>query len=281
MYLLIILSAAAAITFVFSGIRIIRPVQRGLVETFGRATGYLKPGIHWRIPAVQRVNRVRFYEESLQLGMLRVITCDNLAILADAEITIALRDDRISVRSAVYSAGNYQDRVVSLAQTVLLDLIGAIPSDTLIIRRREISDNLLGALAPLAVPLGVVILRADLKEIEFPGEVRESILSVIKAQSEKRAAADLASAAKTVAEGMKRAEIKKAEAKKQALILEAEGNAKAIRLICETSRHYFAGGAQLMNVLVTALKGNAVYLEQPQDDGAPDAAPPPSDNLPE
>jgi regulator of protease activity HflC (stomatin/prohibitin superfamily) len=272
MYLIIILCSAAVLAFVISGFRIIRPYERGLVETFGRATGIVKSGLHWRIPAVQRVLRVCIREQRLSLGLLGVITSDNMSAVAGAEITVRLKDSAETLRAAYYSTDSYFDRTVSLAQAALLDIVGDIPMSALIVSRRAVTDSLFKTLAQNAAPLGVEVLRADLKEIEFAKDVRESIHSVLRASNERRAADDFASAAEKAAEAIKRADIRKAEGKRQARILEAEGNAKAIRLICEASRHYFIGTAQLMNVLVSAL--NSGRAEPPTEVGAAGQAAP-------
>ena len=83
---------------------------------------------------------------------------------------------------------------------------------------------------------------------------------VVKAENEKVAAIDFATAAETNADGIKRAEIKKAEGIRQAKILEAEGEAQAIKLVNEAAEMYFKGNAQLLRKLQateTALKNNA------------------------
>ena len=83
---------------------------------------------------------------------------------------------------------------------------------------------------------------------------------VVKAENEKIAAIDFATAAETNADGLKRAEIKKAEGIKQARILEAEGEAQAIKLVNEAAEAYFVGNAQILRKLEateTSLKNNA------------------------
>ena len=107
---------------------------------------------------------------------------------------------------------------------------------------------------------GIDIVRTELKEIDPPGDVQETMNKVVKAENEKVAAVDFATAAETNADGIKRAEIKKAEGIKQAKILEAEGDAQAIKLVNEAAEMYFKGNAQLLRKLQTteaALKNNA------------------------
>jgi len=107
---------------------------------------------------------------------------------------------------------------------------------------------------------GMEIVRTELKEIDPPQDVQETMNKVVKAENEKIAALDFANAREREADGMKRAEIKKAEGIRQAKILEAEGEAEAIRLVNEAANKYFIGNAQLLRkleALEKALRDNA------------------------
>jgi regulator of protease activity HflC (stomatin/prohibitin superfamily) len=107
---------------------------------------------------------------------------------------------------------------------------------------------------------GLEIVRTELKEIDPPKDVQETMNKVVKAENEKIAAIDYATARETVADGEKRAKIKEAEGVKQAKILEAEGEAEAIRLVNDAANRYFIGNAQLLRKLEAmeaSLKDNA------------------------
>lgn len=107
---------------------------------------------------------------------------------------------------------------------------------------------------------GIDIVRTELKEIDPPEDVQETMNKVVKAENEKIAAIDFAAATETGADGLKRAEIKKAEGIKQARILQAEGEAEAIRLVNEAANKYFVGNAQILRKLEAvehSLKNNA------------------------
>jgi len=104
------------------------------------------------------------------------------------------------------------------------------------------------------------IVRTELKEIDPPKDVQETMNKVVKAENEKIAALDYANAVERQADGEKRSEIKKAEGIKQAKILAAEGEAEAIRLVNEAANTYFVGNAQLLRKLETlerSLRDNA------------------------
>ena len=107
---------------------------------------------------------------------------------------------------------------------------------------------------------GIDIVRTELKEIDPPADVQETMNRVVKAENEKVAAIDFATATETMADGARRAEIKHAEGIRQATILKAEGEAQAIRLVNEAADRYFVGNAQLLRRLMaveTALANNA------------------------
>ena len=109
----------------------------------------------------------------------------------------------------------------------------------------------------------MAIVRTELKEIDPPKDVQETMNKVVKAENEKVAALDFANAVERQADGVKRAEIKKAEGIRQAKILAAEGEAQAIRLVNEAADTYFVGNAQLLRkleALEKALSHNAKII---------------------
>jgi regulator of protease activity HflC (stomatin/prohibitin superfamily) len=126
--------------------------------------------------------------------------------------------------------------------------------------RGRINDELLKVLVKETGSWGIEIVRAELKQIDPPRDVQETMNKIVKAENEKISAVDYATAAETAADGEKRAAIKKAEGIRQARILAAEGEAEAIRLVNEAAEKYFIGNAQLLKRLETmesALKTNA------------------------
>jgi regulator of protease activity HflC (stomatin/prohibitin superfamily) len=119
---------------------------------------------------------------------------------------------------------------------------------------------------------GIEIVRTELREIDPPADVQETMNKVVKAENEKVAAIDFATATETIADGARRAEIKKAEGIKQAKILEAEGEAQAIQLVNEAAEKYFVGNAQLLRRLITverALGDMAGVLPLQRNNGEP------------
>lgn len=247
--------------FVFiSGIRVVRPTERGLIETLGKYTKFALPGFHWVIPVIQRLYRINITEQMVNAEPQEIITNDNLNATVDAQIYFKVRQDEESVKSSQYNAANYKYQIVNLARTTLRNIIGTMSLRSANSERGKINTDLLHTLENETGKWGIEIVRAELKEIDPPKDVQETMNKVVKAENEKIAAIDFATAAETNADGLKRAEIKKAEGTKQARILEAEGEAQAIKLVNEAAEAYFVGNAQLLRKLEAtelSLKNNA------------------------
>lgn len=247
--------------FVFiSGIRVVRPTERGLIETLGKYTKFALPGFHWVIPVIQRLYRINITEQMVNAEPQEIITNDNLNATVDAQIYFKVRQDEESVKSSQYNAANYKYQIVNLARTTLRNIIGTMSLRSANSERGKINTDLLHTLEVETGKWGIEIVRAELKEIDPPKDVQETMNKVVKAENEKIAAIDFATAAETNADGLKRAEIKKAEGIKQSRILEAEGEAQAIKLVNEAAEAYFVGNAQLLRKLEateTSLKNNA------------------------
>jgi regulator of protease activity HflC (stomatin/prohibitin superfamily) len=149
---------------------------------------------------------------------------------------------------------------VNLARTTLRNIIGTLTLKSANSERGRINSELQKTMRDETTHWGIEIVRTELKEIDPPKDVQETMNKVVKAENEKVAAIDFATATETIADGARRAEIKKAEGVKQAKILEAEGEARAIQLVNEAADRYFVGNAQLLRRLIAvekALSSNA------------------------
>ena len=136
-----------------------------------------------------------------------------------------------------------------MARTTLRNIIGTLTLKSANSERGKINSELHKVLMEETNSWGIEIVRTELKEIDPPKDVQETMNKVVKAENEKISAIDFASAVETVADGQKRAEIKKAEGIKQARILEAEGEAEAIHLVNEAADKCFVGNAQVLRRL--------------------------------
>ena len=234
---------------VLSGIRIIRPTQRGLIERLGKYHHFAMPGFHWIIPVIERLYMVNITEQMVNADPQEIITNDNLNASVDAQVYFKVKDDEESVKGSQYNVNNYKWQIVNLARTTLRNIIGTLTLKSANSERGKINSELHKTLLLETLTWGIEIVRTELKEIDPPKDVQETMNKVVKAENEKIAAIDYASARETVADGEKRAKIKEAEGFKQSKILHAEGEAEAIRLVNEAADKYFIGNAQLLRKL--------------------------------
>ena len=243
---------ATIVVFIFAlGIRIVRPTHRGLIERMGKYNRFAEPGFHWIIPAIEQLYKVEITEQMVDAEPQEIITNDNLNARVDAQIYFKVRSDEENVKASQYNVSSYRYQIVNLARTTLRNIIGTLTLKSANSERGRINSDLQKTLREETGKWGLEIVRAELKEIDPPKDVQETMNKIVKAENEKVAAIDFATAAETAADGQKRAEIKKAEGIKTARILEAEGEAEAIRLVNEAAEKYFVGNAQVLRRLET------------------------------
>jgi regulator of protease activity HflC (stomatin/prohibitin superfamily) len=254
------LAAVIVLILFFAGIRTVRPTTRGLIETLGKYSKFAQPGFHWIIPGIQKIYMVNVTEQMFNADPQVIITNDKLNATVDAQVYFKIKSDEESVKNSIYYVNNYKYQIVNLARTTLRNIIGTMTLKSANSERGKINTDLYETLKEETKNWGVDIIRTELKEIDPPKDVQETMNKVVKAENEKVAAIDFATAAETTADGVKRAEIKKAEGVRQARILEAEGEAQAIRLVNEAADKYFIGNAQILRKLQAAevsLQSNA------------------------
>jgi regulator of protease activity HflC (stomatin/prohibitin superfamily) len=257
---IIVVASIAIIFLFFLGIRIVRPTEKGLIERLGKYNRFANPGFHWIIPIIERLFMVNITEQMVNAESQEIITNDNLNASVDAQVYFKVRDDEESVKGSQYNVNNYKWQIVNLARTTLRNIIGTLTLKSANSERGKINAELHKTLKIETQSWGIEIVRTELKEIDPPKDVQETMNKVVKAENEKIAAIDFASARETVADGEKRAKIKEAEGYKQSKILHAEGEAEAIRLVNEAADKYFIGNAQLLRKLQAmelSLKENA------------------------
>ena len=238
-----------AVVIFFMGIRIVRPTHRGLIERFGKYHRFANPGFNWVLPIVENIYQINITEQMVDAEPQEIITNDNLNAKVDAQVYFKVKATETDVKSTQYNVNNYQWQIVNLARTTLRNIIGTLTLKSANSERGKINAELHKTLCEETSSWGLEIVRTELKEIDPPKDVQETMNKVVKAENEKIAAVDYATATETVADGQKRAEIKKAEGIKQARILEAEGEAEAIKLVNEAAEKYFTGNAQVLRKL--------------------------------
>jgi regulator of protease activity HflC (stomatin/prohibitin superfamily) len=251
---------AVVLLFFLLGIRIVRPTHRALVERLGKYNRFAEAGFHWIFPVIEKMIKINVTEQMVDAQPQEIITNDNLNARVDAQVYFKVKADEESVKSSQYNVNDYEYQIVNLARTTLRNIIGTLTLKSANSERDKINGELLTTLANETQNWGMEIVRTELKEIDPPQDVQETMNKVVKAENEKIAALDYANAKEREADGMKRAEIKKAEGIRQGRILQAEGEAEAIRLVNEAANKYFIGNAQILKKLETvenALRENA------------------------
>jgi len=257
---LLIIIIIALIFYFLIGIRIVRPTHRGLIERLGKYARFANPGFHWIIPIIEHMYQVNTTEQMVDAEPQEIITNDNLNARVDAQVYFKVKLDEDSVKSSLYNVNNYRWQIVNLARTTLRNIIGTLTLKSANSERGKINSELHNTLKEETKNWGIDIVRTELKEIDPPKDVQDTMNKVVKAENEKIAAIDYATARETVADGEKRASIKQAEGIKQARILEATGEAEAIRLVNEAADKYFVGNAQMLRklqALEKSLENNA------------------------
>lgn len=247
MYYLYLIALLGLLFFI--GIRIIRPTQRGLIERLGKYYKFANPGFHWIIPFIDKIYLVNVTEQMIDAEPQEIITNDNLNARVDAQVYFRVKANEESVKGSIYNVNNYKWQIVNLARTTLRNIIGTLTLKSANSERGKINAELYKTLHNETQSWGIEIVRTELKEIDPPKDVQETMNKVVKAENEKIAAIDSATAAETVADGIKRAKIKEAEGYKQSKILHAEGEAEAIKLVNEAADQFFVGNAQLLRKL--------------------------------
>ncbi|MCX5668236.1 MAG: SPFH/Band 7/PHB domain protein [Candidatus Omnitrophica bacterium] len=265
------ISVIAAVVIFLLGIRIVRPTHRGLIERLGKYNRFANMGFNWIFPVIEVIYQVNITEQMVDAEPQEIITNDNLNAKVDAQVYFKVKADEVSVKNCQYSVNNYQYQIVNLARTTLRNIIGTLTLKSANSERGKINAELHKTLCDETGSWGLEIVRTELKEIDPPKDVQETMNKVVKAENEKISAIDFATATETVADGQKRAEIKKAEGvrqasilqaegEKRARILQAEGESEAIKLVNEAAEKFFVGNAQVLRKLEAvekSLKDNA------------------------
>jgi regulator of protease activity HflC (stomatin/prohibitin superfamily) len=234
--ILLIVIAFFLFVYVASGVRIVRPYQRGVVEQLGKYKETVDPGLQLIIPFIQTVRLVDMREQVIDVPPQEVITKDNVVVSVDAVIYYEPTDPQ----RLIYNVGNFILAITKLAQTNLRNLIGEMQLDEALTSRDSINLNLRQILDEATDKWGVRMVRVELQRIDPPPDVMHSMHEQMKAERTRRAVVTEAegrqTAAITTAEGERQAAVLAAEGRKQQQILDAEGQAGAIREVAEAER---------------------------------------------
>jgi regulator of protease activity HflC (stomatin/prohibitin superfamily) len=210
-------------------IRIVPQARAGVVERLGRYSRTLTPGLAIVVPFVDRVrDMMDLREQVVSFDPQPVITEDNLVVSIDTVIYFQVTD----AKAATYEIANYIQGIEQLTVTTLRNVIGGMALEKTLTSRDEINNQLRGVLDEATGKWGIRVNRVELKAIDPPGSIKETMEKQMRADREKRAtileAEGVKQAQILTAEGEKQSAILRAEGQREAAILQAEGQAKAI-----------------------------------------------------
>jgi len=210
-------------------IRIVPQARASVVERLGRYSRTLSPGLTLVVPFVDRIrDTIDLREQVVSFAPQPVITEDNLVVSIDTVIYFQVTDPK----SATYEIANYIQAIEQLTVTTLRNVIGGMALEKTLTSRDEINNQLRGVLDEATGKWGIRVNRVELKAVDPPPSIQDSMEKQMRADRDKRAAILAAEGVKQsqilTAEGEKESAILRAEGQRQAAILNAEGQAKAI-----------------------------------------------------
>jgi len=219
LFVIVLLAVLAifVIVVLFRSIRIVPQANAGVVERLGKYHKTLMPGLNILVPFIDRLRPLLdMREQVVSFPPQPVITEDNLVVSIDTVVFFQVTD----ARAATYEIANYLGAVEQLTTTTLRNVVGSLNLEEALTSRDTINGKLRVVLDETTGKWGVRVGRVELKAIDPPASIQDSMEKQMRAERDRRAQI-------LTAEGTKQAAILQAEGSRQASILEAEGDAKA------------------------------------------------------
>jgi regulator of protease activity HflC (stomatin/prohibitin superfamily) len=239
--IVVVIVVIFVLTILFRSIRIIPQAYAGVVERLGKYHKTLMPGLNILVPFIDRLRPlVDMREQVVSFPPQPVITEDNLVVSIDTVVYFQVND----ARAATYEIANYLGAVEQLTTTTLRNVVGGLNLEEALTSRDNINGQLRVVLDEATGKWGIRVGRVELKAIDPPVSIQDSMEKQMRAERDRRAAI-------LTAEGTKQAAILEAEGARQSEILKAEGDAKAAVLRAD-------GEAQAIQTVFNAIhKGDA------------------------
>ena len=232
--LVLLLLVIFAVIVIVRTVKIVPQQVSLIIERLGKFSRTLEGGLHFLVPFVDKVRaNVDLREQVVSFSPQPVITSDNLVVNIDTVIYYSVIDSK----SAVYEIANFIQGIEQLTVTTLRNVIGSLDLEQTLTSRDQINAALRGVLDEATGKWGIRVNRVELKAIDPPRSVQDSMEKQMRAERERRAtiltAEGVKQSAILTAEGDKQSQILRAEGSAQARILEAQGQSRAITQVFE------------------------------------------------
>ena len=229
----LVVLAIVVFIIALTGIRIVRPWEKGLIERLGRYKKTVTSGLKLIVPVIERMTKVDMREQVVDVPPQEVITKDNVVVTVDAVIYFEATDP-VKLQ---YNVANFYIAVIKLGQTNLRNVVGEMALDETLTSRERINAQLRHILDEATDKWGARVVRVEIQRIDPPRDVMEAMHRQMKAERDRRAMV-------LDAEGHKQAAITKADGQKQAAILQAEGRAEAVKRVADAEKYKLTTVAQ-------------------------------------
>ncbi|MBC7188260.1 MAG: SPFH/Band 7/PHB domain protein [Calditrichaeota bacterium] len=243
MTVLFVLAALVVFIIAATGIKIVRPWEKGLIERLGKYQRTADSGLTVIIPFLEKMIKVDMREQVVDVPPQAVITKDNVVVQVDAVVYYEVTDPV----KVTYNVSNFYIAATKLAQTNLRNLVGDLALDESLTSREVINTKLRQILDDATDKWGTRVTRVELQRIEPPADVTEAMHRQMKAERERRAM------------------ILEAEGQKRSAILRAEGEAEAIKKVADAQRYQKVTVAQGEAEAIETVFG-AIHRGQPTKD---------------